>query len=149
LANLLSGDVIRPPSRSECETPPFQLACTRTDSSMPYEPLGLQSGAGRWPELAVSRPAAFGRGNVEADVHLRWRFTEPTRLRSTQSGGAIPYRARRRCLHSITLSARAIIESGRLISKDCAVFILTASSKRLGRSIGKSPGLLPFKIFTT
>ena len=51
--------------------------------------------------------------------------------------------------HSITSSARARIDAGNLMPSALAVFTLTTSSKRVGRSIGKSEGRAPFSILST
>jgi hypothetical protein len=88
-----------------------------------------------------------GRG---CDVHFA-----PT-SRHGQRGWPCPFGAKNelmhrsnRRLHSITLSARVIIESGSLMPNACAVFALTTSSKRVGRSIGKSAGRAPLNILFT
>lgn len=100
---------------------------------------GAQTGR---PNLAISPTGSFGAWKCgsgrssplfyrrQARLRPTWHFTEINPAAQYTKMDAIPYRTRAGAVfHSITLSARAIIESGRLISKDCAVFILTASSK--------------------
>ena len=51
--------------------------------------------------------------------------------------------------HSITSSAVARSVGGTFTPSDFAVFEFTISSKRVGRSAGKSAGLVPFRILAT
>src|SRR6516225_2476909 len=51
--------------------------------------------------------------------------------------------------HSITSSAVVRSIGGIFTPSDLAVFEFTISSKRVGRSAGKSAGLVPFRILAT
>ena len=51
--------------------------------------------------------------------------------------------------HRITLSARNSTDSGSVMPRALAVLKLTTSSKLVGCSIGRSPGLAPLKILST
>ena len=52
-------------------------------------------------------------------------------------------------IHRITSSARSRIDSGMVIPRALAVLRLTTSSNWVGCSIGRSPGLAPFRILST
>src|SRR5690242_8513727 len=51
--------------------------------------------------------------------------------------------------YRITSSARSRMDSGMVMSSALAVFRLTTKSNLVGCSIGKSPGLAPFRILST
>jgi hypothetical protein len=51
--------------------------------------------------------------------------------------------------HRITSSARSKIDSGMVRPRALAVLRLTTSSNLVGCSIGRSPGLAPFRILST
>ena len=52
-------------------------------------------------------------------------------------------------IHSITLSARTSSEAGTWMPSVFAVFTFTINSKRVGWSIGSSPGSAPLRILST
>src|SRR5215471_2082616 len=61
----------------------------------------------------------------------------------------LSYRSERDRPHRITSSARCITEVGIFMPKALAVRMLITNSNFIGRWIGKSPGLAPFRILST
>jgi hypothetical protein len=68
---------------------------------------------------------------------------------SVRSGRSVSCQQRKSQLYSITSSASASIAGGISIASNLAVLRLRQKSNLVGRSIGISPTLSPFKILST
>ena len=102
------------------------------------DPARAASGPHKRPPCPPRRPTLLGTSratpaDVDAADDSQQAFSESAAAR----------------LHSITSVARTNIDGGIVMPSALAVFMLRMSSKVVGCSMGKSPGLAPFKMRST
>jgi hypothetical protein len=93
-------------------------------------------------------PAGPARGPGQCPLRPQYRTKSGPRGRSALCQEPT-YAAQRNDIYSITSSARASSDGGTEMPSALAVFRLIAKSNRVGRSIGRSAGLVPLRMRST
>ena len=131
----------QPPARPTDEALPIERECDKGRRA-PWHSL---ASLGRCTRLARSVAASSARDAARASPRGRASSRrDPMRIKTRTRGGS-----RLTVHYSMTRSARAKSEGGIVRPRVLAVLRLMNSSNLVGRSTGRSPGLMPLRILST